>query len=63
MKVAKNFMFTQMSEKAGIKKVREKSAASMVKYYIQIYRVPWKVIQSSIPLIQIYNISTKKLKQ
>ena len=35
MKVATNVMFTQMSEKAGIKKFGEKAMAAMVKQYRQ----------------------------
>ena len=40
MKVATDFMFTQMSAKTGIKKFGEKAVSAMVKQYKQIYKDP-----------------------
>ena len=37
MKVATDIIFTQMSEKAGIKKSGEKAVVAMVEEYIHIY--------------------------
>ena len=38
MKIATNVMFTQISEKEGIKKFGEKAAADVVKEYRKIYK-------------------------